>query len=157
MKKNRIKNLLVFFVFVSFAFSCGEKNVQKDKFTASRLLPAQIIIDFIIGEKSKSLINNERYKELTAKTNLTGEEKSEFQEMNKILVQKLGPEIFINAIKEVTKGLPRLETIALESVIVQDYFDDATGSKIKSSLNIGRLKPAVDDMDTTLKDHQRKK
>jgi AraC-like DNA-binding protein len=65
----------------------------------------------------------------------------------------LGPEIFVKAIKESTKGLSRTETLAVEAKILNDYFDEITGTKIKSFLNIGRLKPAIENLDTTLNNH----
>ncbi len=157
MKKNEIKYVFVPLIFISLIFSCNEKNVQNDKIEASRTIIAQIIIDLISEESTTSPFNIERYKELAAKSNRTIEEKSEFQEMNKILVQELGPDFFVNQIKEATKGLSRTETLAVEAKILTDYFDEKTGRKIKDFLNIGRLKPAVEDMDSTLKDQQEKR
>jgi len=153
MKKNRIKYTFVSLIFISLIFSCDEKNIQNDKIEPNRTLIAQIIIDLISEKGSNSSFNIERYKELKEKSNRTIEEKSEFQEMNKILVQEFGPEIFVNAIKESTKGLSRTETLAVEAKILNDYFDEITGTKIKSFLNIGRLKPAIENLDTTLNNH----
>lgn len=156
MKINRIKYIFVPLIFISLIFSCNEKNVQNDKIEASRTIIGRIILLFL-EESTTSPFNIERYKELKAKSNRTIEEQSEFKEMNKIIVQELGPEIFVNAINEATKGLSMTETVVVETKILNDYFDEITGRKIKGFLNIGRLKPAVEDIDTTLKDQQEKR
>ncbi len=89
---------------------------------------------------TKSVLNAEGYRNLLIKGVLTSEEKKIFHIVNKNIVKEMGAEIFIVAIKDVTKGLGRLESIALESKILDEFFDKVTSDTIKSSLNIGRLK-----------------
>lgn len=108
--------------------------------TGEKALPKEIGT-FTTKAGTKGVLNAEGYKNLLTKGVLNSEEKQVLHTVNKNIVREMGVDIFVTAIRDVTKGLGRLESIALENKIVNEFFDEATGNTIKSSLNIGKLKP----------------
>jgi hypothetical protein len=114
--------------------------------SGEKTLPREIAT-FTTKNGAKAFLNVEGYRKLLTKGVLTSEEKKILHTVNKNIVKEMGAEIFIVAIKDVTKGLGRLESIALENKILDEFFDEVTSDTIKSSLNIGRLKPDTPNLD----------
>lgn len=129
----------------------GEKSLPKE------------IGSFTTKNGVKSVLNVDAYKNLLTKSVLSGEERDVLHTINKNIVRELGTDIFVDAIKAVTKNMGTLEAIALENKILKEFFDTSTANTLKSSLNIGKLKPEtpeppvddkspvifVDDIDVT--------
>lgn len=114
----------------------GEKSLPKE------------IGSFTTKNGVKSVLNVDAYKNLLTKSVLSTEEKDVLHTINKNIVREFGVDIFVDAIKAVTKNMGTLEAIALENKILKEFFDTSTANTLKSSLNIGQLKPEtpVDDV-----------
>lgn len=108
--------------------------------TGEKTLPKEIG-SFTSKTGVKSVLNVQAYKNLLTKGALNAEEKDLLHTINKNIVREVGVDVFVSSIKVVTKDMGTLEAIALENKILKDFFDEATGNTIKSSLNIGGLKP----------------
>lgn len=107
----------------------GEKSLPKE------------IGSFTTKNGVKSVLNVDAYKNLLTKSVLSTEEKDVLHTINKNIVREFGVDIFVDAIKAVTKNMGTLEAIALENKILKEFFDTSTANTLKSSLNIGQLKP----------------
>ena len=114
---------------ISRLVKAGEKTLPKE------------IGSFTSKTGVKSVLNVQAYKNLLTKDVLNVEEKDLLHTINKNIVREYGAEFFTKSIKEVTKNMGSLEAVALENKILKNFFDEATSNSIKSSLNIGAIKP----------------
>lgn len=108
--------------------------------SGEKLLPKEIGT-FTTKAGTKAVLNVTTYRSLLTKTTLSVEEKELLSTVNKNIIREMGEDIFVNAIKEATKGLSRTETLAVEARLIVNLFDDTTGASIKKSLDAGRVKP----------------
>lgn len=115
--------------------------------SGEKALPKEIGT-FTTKAGSKAVLNADAYRNLLTKATLTSEEKNTLHTINKNIVREIGSDVFISAIKEVTKGMGRLEAITLENKIINEFFDDATGDTIRRSLNVGQLKTDEPEVNT---------
>lgn len=111
--------------------------------SGEKLLPKEIGT-FTTKAGTKAVLNVATYRSLLTKTTLSVEEKELLSIVNKNIIREMGEDIFVNAIKEATKGLSRTETLAVEARLITNLFDDTTGASIKKSLDAGRVKPQPD-------------
>ena len=100
--------------------------------TGEKALPREIGT-FTTKTGTKAVLNVSAYKNLLTKSVLNADEKKLLHTINKNIVKDMGGEFFVTAIKDVTKGLGRLESIALESKILNEFFDATTSEVIKST------------------------
>lgn len=108
--------------------------------SGEKILPKEIGT-FTTKAGTKAVLNVTTYRSLLTKTTLSVEEKELLSTVNKNIIREMGEDIFVNAIKEATKGLSRTETLAVEARLIVNLFDDTTGASIKKSLDAGRVKP----------------
>jgi hypothetical protein len=108
--------------------------------SGEKILPKEIGT-FTTKAGTKAVLNVATYRSLLTKTTLSVEEKEILSTINKNIIREMGEDIFVNAIKEATKGLSRTETLAVEARLITNLFDDTTGASIKKSLDAGRVKP----------------
>lgn len=122
--------------------------------SGEKLLPKEIGT-FTTKAGTKAVLNVVTYKNLLSKTVLNIEEKQILHAVNKNIIREMGEDVFVNAIKEATKGLSRTETVAVETRLIGNLFDDTTGASIKKSLDARRVKPQpeppVDDEGPTVR------
>lgn len=108
--------------------------------SGEKMLPKEIGT-FTTKAGTKAVLNVVTYRNLLSKTVLNLEEKQLLHTINKNIITEMGEDIFVNAIKQATKGLSRTETVAVETRLIGNLFDDTTGASIKKSIDSGRVKP----------------
>jgi hypothetical protein len=111
--------------------------------TGEKSLPKEIGT-FTTTSGTKGVLSADGYRSLLTKSVLSAEEKKTLHSINKNIVREIGIDVFVTAIKDVTKNMGRLEAVALENKIINEFFDATTGNTLKSSLNIGSLKPEIE-------------
>jgi len=78
--------------------------------SGEKILPKEIGT-FTTKAGTKAVLNVATYRSLLTKTTLSVEEKEILSTINKNIIREMGEDIFVNAIKEATKGLSRTETL----------------------------------------------
>lgn len=82
----------------------------------------------------KMVLKAESYTYLMTKSALSNEERQIIRQVNRNIVNILGEDIFVVAIKEATRGLDRIGTKTVESRILNNYFDGESIARIENKL-----------------------
>lgn len=113
--------------------------------TGEKTLPKEVGRYEVNGVKM--VLKAESYTYLMTKSALSNEERQIIRQINRNIVNVLGEDIFVVAIKEATRGLDRIGTKTVETKILNNYFDGETIARIENKLrpnNLGSVQvPAV--------------
>ena len=103
--------------------------------TGEKTLPKEIGRYEVNGVKM--VLKTESYTYLMTKGVLTNEERLIIRQINRNIINKVGEDIFVVAIKEATRGLDRFGTKAVENRILNNYFDGESIARIENKLRPG--------------------